>query len=94
MFILGGIQTKCTFYSFWIWHLRSESFSNRRNILNEAISHLILRSALFFVLGSNAASTSITWSCMFLYEKLKNYSIQSFKECLLSQIYAKIPSHT
>ena len=32
---------------------------------------------------NNAASKSIILSCIiFLYEKLKNYSIQSFKECL------------
>ena len=36
-----------------------------------------------FLCSNNAASKSIKLPCIiFLYEKLKNYSIQSFKECL------------
>ena len=36
-----------------------------------------------FFCANNAASKSIILSCIiFLYEKLKNFSIQSFKECL------------
>ena len=33
---------------------------------------------------NNATSKSIILSCIFLYESLKNYIIQSFKECLFS----------
>ena len=42
----------------------------------------------FFFCTNNVASKSIILSCIiFLYDKLKNYSIQSFKECLLFGFY-------
>ena len=49
-------------------------------------SYLILRSAqparIVFFRTNNAAPKSNIICIIFLYEKLKNYSIQSFKECL------------